>query len=79
MMMRERKLPRSFLRRIPIGACPLFTMLLHACSSPTAPPPVEVHSLQAVVFYDENGDGRMGPEERVRVPQVILSCSGNTG
>jgi lysophospholipase L1-like esterase len=76
-MIRTRpELLRSSLRRFLIGTCSLMAC---ACGGPTEPPPPDLHTLQAIVFYDENGDGRMGPEERVRVPQVELSCAGKTG
>jgi len=31
-----------------------------------------------VVFYDENGDGVLGGDERVRVPGVVVDISGHT-
>lgn len=73
----------------PRGLRPLAGLLLTltACGGgsptspplPTPPPPPAGSSVSVVVFYDENGDGQLGPEERIRVPGVVVEISGRTG
>jgi lysophospholipase L1-like esterase len=40
------------------------------------PPPVATYSVTAVVFYDENGNGLLDPNEVVRLPQVEVVVQG---
>lgn len=63
--------------------------LLAACGgggSPTAPgnpgagatpPPVTLHDLSVVVFYDEDGNGVLDPTEAVRLPGVTVTASSH--
>ena len=62
-------------------------LLLGGCggSSPTAPtaplPPAPgsgVVDVDAVVFYDEDGDGRLGASEATRLPEVTLIIAGDS-
>lgn len=57
-------------------------LLLGACGgggNPMTPPtPTEVHSLAVVVFYDENGDGRLDPSETARLPGVTVRAGGRS-
>jgi lysophospholipase L1-like esterase len=48
--------------------------------SPTAPstPPPPTFSVSAVVFYDEDGDGRLDAEEEGRLPGVVVDIGGRT-
>lgn len=64
-----------FLSLLPLAAC--------GGSSPTGPggPPTPPPGspVSGVVFYDENGDGVLGPNESVRLPGVTVSIGGRTG
>jgi len=64
------------------AAAPLL-LCVTACGgggSPAAPPPpVPVYDVVAVVFYDEDGDGRADPAEIVRVADVELQVGSRTG
>jgi lysophospholipase L1-like esterase len=54
---------------------------LSACGgSSTGPtPPVETHTVLAVVFYDENGNGQLDAGEAARVPDVEVVVGGRSG
>ena len=60
----------------------LLPVALGACGgggNPVAPPtPGDLHSVEAVVFYDENGNGQLDAGEAGRVPGVTLSLGGRT-
>ena len=64
------------------AAAPLL-LCVTACGgggSPAAPPPpAPVYDLVAVVYYDENADGRADPGETVRVPDTELQAGTGTG
>src|SRR5712692_10452420 len=49
--------------------------------SPTGPslPPGPTSDVVAVVFYDENGNGRIDPGEGARLPDVMVEVGGRTG
>lgn len=57
-------------------------LLLAACGgggNPVSPPPPgELHSLEVVVFYDEDGNGRLDAHEAGRVPGVVVSVGDRT-
>ncbi len=50
-------------------------------TNPVAPPepPVPTYSVNATVFYDENGNGLLDPSEAVRVPGVQVVIGSGTG
>ena len=54
-------------------------------SSPSGPAPVPVptpvpgHTVVAIVFYDENADGRAQPDEPIRIPDVEVTVAGRSG
>ncbi len=60
----------------------LLPLALTACGgggNPAAPPlPGEVHSLEVVVFYDENANGRLDSTELGRVPGVTVGVAGRS-
>ena len=69
----------------------VLTGLLTSCGgggSPTAPssggtpaPPVTlgaVATVRGVVFYDENGNGSVDPDEVVRLPEATVSLGGRS-
>jgi lysophospholipase L1-like esterase len=65
------------------AAAPL-VLCVTACGgggSPTSPPtpPAPGYDLVAVVYYDENSDGRVDPGETVRMPDVELQVGTRTG
>ncbi len=79
----------SFMVFIRRSSCVLILPLI-ACGSssnsgsPGGPsgPSVPTHSVAVTVFYDENGNGRLDPDEGVRLPGVevvIGTGSGTTG
>lgn len=45
---------------------------------PTPTPPTDVHDVIVVVFYDENGNGRLDESERARVPNVTVAVGSRT-
>jgi lysophospholipase L1-like esterase len=45
---------------------------------PTPTPGVATHDVAVVVFYDENGNGSIDGNERVRLPDVQVEASGRT-
>lgn len=49
--------------------------------APSSPPlpPVAVHSVDAIVFYDENGNGRLDAFEVNRIPEATVEIGGQTG
>ena len=47
-------------------------------TAPSAPPAGPVYDLVAVVYYDENSDGRVDPGESVRMPDVELAVGART-
>ena len=61
-------------------------LLISGCgggASPTAPseptaPPASAVGFQATLFYDEDGDGRLGAGETIRLPEVLLRVAGDT-
>jgi acyl-CoA thioesterase I len=59
--------------------------LLGACGggnpqAPTSPSPGEpVYSVAAVVFYDENGNGKLDAKEVGRIPNAAVTVAGRTG
>lgn len=61
--------------------------LLSACggssngpAGPTGPSvPGETYTVQAEVFYDENGNGQLDPQEGTRLPGVTAAVAGHTG
>ncbi len=69
-------LPRRIIWLLPAVA-------LSACGgggNPVAPPtPGDLHSVEVVVFYDENGNGQLDADEAGRVPGVVVSLGGRTG
>lgn len=60
----------------------LLLVTLTACGgggNPVSPPlPGDVYSLEAVVFYDEDGNGRLDANELGRVPGVTVSVAGRS-
>ena len=65
----------------------LWAALLTACggsggspTNPTTPPPPPSYTVTATVFYDENENGRLDPEERGRIPgvQVVIGSASAT-
>jgi lysophospholipase L1-like esterase len=48
-------------------------------SGPSSPTPQPGHTVVAVVFYDEDGDGQASPWEVIRVPDVDLVVAGRSG
>jgi lysophospholipase L1-like esterase len=56
----------------------LFVSCGGGAGSPTrpTPPPVSTYSVTAVVFYDENGNGQLDPDEAVRIPGVDVVVQG---
>jgi len=57
-------------------------MALVACgsTSPIVPSPVDAgHTVTAVVFYDENGNGVLDASEGARVPDVDVEVGGHIG
>lgn len=63
-------------------------LVLPACGgSPTSPsnpgtpgtPPSAGFGVSGVVFYDENGNGTLDPDEVVRLPGATVSVGGRTG
>jgi lysophospholipase L1-like esterase len=51
--------------------------------APTPPPPPSINtgplsSVRGLVFYDENGDGRLEAEEAVRLPEVAVVVGSRT-
>jgi lysophospholipase L1-like esterase len=65
----------------------LATVPLAACggggSSPTAPPPTPTpdpgYPVTVTVYYDENGNGQLDPNEGVRIPGVDVVIGSATG
>src|SRR6185436_5622442 len=49
-------------------------------SGPGSPPSTEPtgYGVNVVVFYDENGDGILGPNEVARIPDVEVTVGGHT-
>jgi lysophospholipase L1-like esterase len=43
------------------------------------PTPVSGNTVTAIVFYDENADGRVQADEPIRVPDVEVTIGGRTG
>jgi lysophospholipase L1-like esterase len=69
------------------GVCLATALGLAACGggggsagpSPVATPtPVQGPTVQAVVFYDEDGDGQRGAREPIRVPDVEIVIAGRS-
>ena len=52
-------------------------------STPSGPAPVPTpvpgHNVVAIVFYDENADGRAQPDEPIRIPDVEVTVAGRSG
>ena len=49
-------------------------------TAPSTPPPsVPAHSVDAVVYYDENGNSRLDGFEIVRIPEATVEIGGQTG
>jgi lysophospholipase L1-like esterase len=64
------------------GLLALLASGLTACggSTSTGPtPPVETHTVVAVVFYDQNGNGQLDAGENARVPSVEVVLGGRSG
>lgn len=62
---------------------PLLALLLNACATDTPPPDAGPtvapgSPVSGVVFYDENGDGRAGVDEGVRLQNVTLAIEGHS-
>lgn len=61
----------------------LLSVPLSACGgggNPVGPPtPGEVHSVEVLVFYDEDGDGQLDAAEAGRVPGVTVTLGGRSG
>lgn len=47
-------------------------------SGPSSPPPVPGYPVAAVVFYDENGNGILDGQERVRIPNAEVLVGGRS-
>jgi lysophospholipase L1-like esterase len=62
----------------------LLVLLSFGCGgspSGSSPPPPEPpgFGVNVVVFYDQNGDGVLGPNELARIPDVEVTVGGRTG
>jgi lysophospholipase L1-like esterase len=62
-------------------AVALVLVSCHAVRTPTEPvtPPVPTYAVTATVFYDENGNGQLDPNETVRVPGVDVVVGTGVG
>jgi lysophospholipase L1-like esterase len=75
--------------RLALSSIAIFSGVLAACggggapSGPSAPvptpTPVPGHPVNGVVFYDENANGQIDPDEGVRMPSVAVDLGGRTG
>jgi lysophospholipase L1-like esterase len=77
----------TFATRMRLGRMLTVAALTFACgrspSGPDGPPvaptptaPVPVHPIGGVVFYDEDGNGRLDPGEDARIPGVVVGIGG---
>lgn len=48
-------------------------------SAPPTPPPDPGFTVRAVVFYDENGNGSLDPDEPIRIPDAQVTVGGRSG
>lgn len=69
-------------RRVPLAAALACAMACGGTPSGPAPvptpTPVSGNTVTAIVFYDENADGRVQAEEPIRVPDVEVTIGGRT-
>lgn len=72
-------------RAVRRAATALSLSLLGACggggspTGPSSPPPGPTSEVVGLVFYDENGNGRIDATEGARLPDVVVEAGGRTG
>lgn len=67
------------------SAAALPIVLVSACgggdspSGPSTTPSGPTSDVAAIVFYDENGNGRVDPTEGTRLPDIVVEVAGRSG
>jgi len=65
--------------RLALACCAATSLAACGGGSPSGPSvPPETYSLSALVFYDENANGVLDPQEAVRLPGVTVAAAGQS-
>jgi lysophospholipase L1-like esterase len=73
----ELKPKEEWQKRARLASVAALGLVLAACADGTGP--TLTHSVEAYVFYDENGNLALDPSELARVPGVDVALGGRTG